>query len=233
LASASRLWRSPTWAYNLDTVALCPTISLTVTDEMRTEPKKLVEEGKTGAEIAKALKISLPSVYNVKKALGLIKKPLTAWLAVQPDLTLVQIKEKWGMTCAVLAAHYGRISLGPRYKNGSDRRQANRAKSCISYAKSRRAVLSPPDFRRKTHYVNKIFSPFTLSISACPASQRDPRAASTTNFVFHPCEPLPLLFACAISRARRTIAAMPPSSSLGDGWCRTSAGWSRGFFAKS
>src|SRR5579871_2951145 len=32
-----------------------------ITDEMRAELKKLVEAGKTGAEIARALKISLPS----------------------------------------------------------------------------------------------------------------------------------------------------------------------------
>jgi DNA-binding NarL/FixJ family response regulator len=42
-----------------------------ITDE--TKVKALVDEGKTGAEIAKALKISLPSVQNIKKALGLVK----------------------------------------------------------------------------------------------------------------------------------------------------------------
>lgn len=45
-----------------------------ITDETRAGVKKLVEEGKTGAEIAKALGISLPSVQNIKKALGLVKK---------------------------------------------------------------------------------------------------------------------------------------------------------------
>jgi DNA-binding NarL/FixJ family response regulator len=45
-----------------------------ITDETRTQVKKLVEGGKTGAEIAKQLKISLPSVQNIKKALGLVKK---------------------------------------------------------------------------------------------------------------------------------------------------------------
>ncbi len=44
-----------------------------ITDETRTEVKKLVEEGKSGAEIAAKLGISLPSVQNVKKALGLVK----------------------------------------------------------------------------------------------------------------------------------------------------------------
>ena len=46
----------------------------TVTDETRAAVKKSVEQGKTGGEIAKALGISLPSVQNIKKALGLVKK---------------------------------------------------------------------------------------------------------------------------------------------------------------
>lgn len=45
-----------------------------ITDETRAQVKKLVGDGKTGGEIAKALKISLPSVQNIKKALGLVKK---------------------------------------------------------------------------------------------------------------------------------------------------------------
>ncbi|MBL9212283.1 MAG: helix-turn-helix domain-containing protein [Opitutaceae bacterium] len=44
-----------------------------ITDETRAQVKKLVDAGKTGAEIAKELKISLPSVQNIKKALGLVK----------------------------------------------------------------------------------------------------------------------------------------------------------------
>ncbi|MSU68051.1 MAG: helix-turn-helix domain-containing protein [Opitutaceae bacterium] len=44
-----------------------------ITDAIRANVKKLVEEGKTGAAIAKELKISLPSVGNIKKALGLVK----------------------------------------------------------------------------------------------------------------------------------------------------------------
>jgi DNA-binding NarL/FixJ family response regulator len=44
-----------------------------ITDETRAEVKKLVEAKKTGAEIAKSLGISLPSVQNIKKALGLVK----------------------------------------------------------------------------------------------------------------------------------------------------------------
>jgi DNA-binding CsgD family transcriptional regulator len=44
-----------------------------ITDETRAELKKLVGAGKTGNEIAKALGISLPSVANIKKQLGLTK----------------------------------------------------------------------------------------------------------------------------------------------------------------
>ena len=45
-----------------------------ITDETRAQVKKLVEGGKTGGEIAKSLGISLPSVQNIKKALGLVKE---------------------------------------------------------------------------------------------------------------------------------------------------------------
>lgn len=45
-----------------------------ITDETRAQVKKLVEGGKTGEEIAKAVGISLPSVQNIKKALGLVQK---------------------------------------------------------------------------------------------------------------------------------------------------------------
>jgi DNA-binding NarL/FixJ family response regulator len=44
-----------------------------ITDETRATLKKMVEAGKSGGAIAKALKISLPSVQNIKKALGLVK----------------------------------------------------------------------------------------------------------------------------------------------------------------
>jgi hypothetical protein len=44
-----------------------------ITDATRAEVKKLVQAGKTSAEIAKAVGISLPSVHNVKKALGLVE----------------------------------------------------------------------------------------------------------------------------------------------------------------
>ena len=45
-----------------------------ITDEMREQVKKMVAEGKTGSEIAKAVGISLPSVQNIKKAAGLVNK---------------------------------------------------------------------------------------------------------------------------------------------------------------
>lgn len=44
-----------------------------ITDSTRGEVKKMVEAGKSGLEIARALGISLPSVQNIKKALGLVK----------------------------------------------------------------------------------------------------------------------------------------------------------------
>lgn len=45
-----------------------------ITDATRAQVKKLVEAGKTGEAIAKEVGISLPSVHNIKKALGLVKK---------------------------------------------------------------------------------------------------------------------------------------------------------------
>ncbi len=45
-----------------------------ITDAMREEVKKMVEAGKTGSQIAKAVGVSLPSVQNIKKQLGLVKK---------------------------------------------------------------------------------------------------------------------------------------------------------------
>ncbi|MEO6569766.1 MAG: helix-turn-helix domain-containing protein [Opitutaceae bacterium] len=44
-----------------------------ITDDTRAQVKKLVAAGKTGSEIAKTVGISLPSVQNIKKALGLVK----------------------------------------------------------------------------------------------------------------------------------------------------------------
>lgn len=45
-----------------------------ITPEIKQKVKALVAEDKTGAEIAKSLNISLPSVQNIKKELGLVKK---------------------------------------------------------------------------------------------------------------------------------------------------------------
>jgi hypothetical protein len=44
-----------------------------ITDAIRARVKKLVQAGKTGSQIAKALKISLPSVQNIKKSFGLVR----------------------------------------------------------------------------------------------------------------------------------------------------------------
>lgn len=44
-----------------------------ITDETRAQLKAMVEAGKTGSEIAKALSISVPTVHNIKKALGMVK----------------------------------------------------------------------------------------------------------------------------------------------------------------
>lgn len=44
-----------------------------ITDAIRAEVKKLVIAGKTGNEIASAVGISLPSVQNIKKVLGLVE----------------------------------------------------------------------------------------------------------------------------------------------------------------
>jgi hypothetical protein len=44
-----------------------------ITDATRAKVKAMVAAGKTGAEIASAVGISMPSVHNIKKALGLVK----------------------------------------------------------------------------------------------------------------------------------------------------------------
>jgi hypothetical protein len=55
-----------------------------ITADIRAGVKKLIEAGKTGAEVAKELKISLPTVQNIKKALGMVgpKKPAPRKVAV-------------------------------------------------------------------------------------------------------------------------------------------------------
>ncbi len=47
---------------------------VTITPEIKQKLKALVGVGKTGTQIAKSLGISLPSVQNIKKELGLVKK---------------------------------------------------------------------------------------------------------------------------------------------------------------
>jgi hypothetical protein len=44
-----------------------------VDESTRKWVKVLVDEGKTGAQIAKSLNISIPTVQNIKKSLGLVK----------------------------------------------------------------------------------------------------------------------------------------------------------------
>lgn len=44
-----------------------------LTPELKNEVKSLVGDGKTGAQIAKQLGISVPSVQNIKKEFGLVK----------------------------------------------------------------------------------------------------------------------------------------------------------------
>lgn len=44
-----------------------------ITAETKAKVKAMVKADKTGSEIAKALSISLPSVQNIKKELGLVK----------------------------------------------------------------------------------------------------------------------------------------------------------------
>ena len=45
-----------------------------ITPEIEAQVKSLAEAGKTGAEIAAATGVSLPSVGNIKKKLGLVTK---------------------------------------------------------------------------------------------------------------------------------------------------------------
>jgi hypothetical protein len=44
-----------------------------ITDATRAKVKKYVEEGKTGREIMELVGVSLPSVHNIRKALGLVR----------------------------------------------------------------------------------------------------------------------------------------------------------------
>jgi len=44
-----------------------------ITPEMKNKIKGAIQAGRTGARIAQEFGISLPSVYNIKKAFGLVK----------------------------------------------------------------------------------------------------------------------------------------------------------------
>jgi DNA invertase Pin-like site-specific DNA recombinase len=44
-----------------------------ITTDMREKIKAALQDGKSGAKVAKQFGISLPSVYNIKKAFGLVK----------------------------------------------------------------------------------------------------------------------------------------------------------------
>lgn len=44
-----------------------------ITPETKQKVKAMVNDGKTGGQIARSLNISLPSVQNIKKELGLVK----------------------------------------------------------------------------------------------------------------------------------------------------------------
>jgi len=61
-----------------------------LTPEVKAQVKAMVDTGKTGQEIAKALGISQPSVQNIKKELGLVKSR-TAAPAVAGEAASVQV----------------------------------------------------------------------------------------------------------------------------------------------
>lgn len=47
---------------------------ISITPEMKTKVRELIETRHTGREIAEILHISTPSVHNIKKELGLVKE---------------------------------------------------------------------------------------------------------------------------------------------------------------
>jgi DNA-binding NarL/FixJ family response regulator len=54
---------------------------VTITPEIIAQVKSLTEAGKTGKEIAKATSISVPTVQNIKKKLGLVSAPVATEVA--------------------------------------------------------------------------------------------------------------------------------------------------------
>ena len=77
-----------------------------ITDATRAQVKELVAAGKSGSEIAKAVGISLPSVHNIKKALGLVKKSGKTKAEVTPAAAAA--KPKAAMKSKVPAKKKGR-----------------------------------------------------------------------------------------------------------------------------
>jgi hypothetical protein len=63
----------------------------TITDAVRAKVKALVKAGKPGSQIAKALGISLPSVQNIKKALGLVKSSKKSSSKPKPKRTPAKV----------------------------------------------------------------------------------------------------------------------------------------------
>jgi hypothetical protein len=65
-----------------------------ITADVRALVKKLAQAGKTGADIAVAAGISLPSVQNIKKALGLVKTKKKAAPKAKPKAPRAPAKRK-------------------------------------------------------------------------------------------------------------------------------------------
>ena len=76
-----------------------------ITDAIRAKAKQLLKAGRSGSQIAKAVGISLPSVQNIKKALGLVRtskkparkprtRPVPAKRAVAPKLRKKRVSPK-------------------------------------------------------------------------------------------------------------------------------------------
>jgi DNA-binding NarL/FixJ family response regulator len=62
-----------------------------ITAEVKADVKAMVDAGKTGQEIAKALGISQPSVQNIKKELGLVKARAAAPEAPAAEVAPAQV----------------------------------------------------------------------------------------------------------------------------------------------
>ena len=70
-----------------------------ITEGTRAKLKKLVRAGKTGSQIAETLRISLPSVQSIKKALGLVKtakKPVRKPKVLRAKTKRIAAPKVWG-----------------------------------------------------------------------------------------------------------------------------------------